>query len=164
MVRYAWITPSVWKGVDPQTAGEYIDSLADQDGFVDRDAVVEAASDPRSPLHPCFEWNDEKAAVNYRHRQAKSLVQNLVLKKRNRQTKTKAFVFVNPEKHAKRAIMSIERAMKLPSMREQVLQQAYRELSRWVARYEGYAELTDAREAIIRAVESQIVSDIKIAV
>ncbi len=160
MVRYAWINESLWKGVDAQTAGEYIESLADEQGFVDRDEIVAAAADRRSPLNPCFEWDDAKAAKNYRHRQAKSLVANLVIKKRNKATKTKAFVFVNPEKHAKRMVMSIDRAMQLPTMREQVLQQAYRELRKWADRYAGYAELKGVRESVIRAIESDILASL----
>ncbi len=154
--RYAWITPSLWKGVDPQIAGEYIESLADQNGFVERDAVVAAAEDAKSPLHTCFEWDDERAAKMQRHRHAKNLVQNLVIKKRGSSAKIKAFVFVNPKAHSKRVIMTLERAMKIPTMREQVVQQAYRELRKWADRYSAYAELKDVRETLIKALEREL--------
>jgi hypothetical protein len=155
-VRYAWITPTLWKGVDPQTAGEHLESLASDEGFIDRDLVLEDALRPRSPLHTCFDWDDASAAAHYRRRQAKSLVQNLVIKKRNTPTRTKAFVFVHPRAHAKRTIMSLERAMKVPSLREQVVQQAFRELQKWAERYRDYAELTAVRASIIAAIEREL--------
>lgn len=38
------------------------------------ESVVKAASSPRHPLHPCFEWDDEKAGEQYRLHQARNLI------------------------------------------------------------------------------------------
>lgn len=154
--QYAWVNPSLWKGVDAQTAGEYIESLAGEAGYVDREMVVAAAENHRSPLHRCFEWDDARAAKMQRTKQAKNLVSNLVIKKRNKPTKVKAFVFVNPKANARRVIMTLERAMDIPAMREQVVQQAFRELQKWADRYSNYAELKDVRESLMNALEREL--------
>lgn len=39
--------------------------------------VVDAASDPKSPLHGCFVWDDERAAHGYRLDQARALLRDV---------------------------------------------------------------------------------------
>jgi len=39
--------------------------------------VVEAALNPKSPLHGCFEWDDDKAAKQYRLEQARKLIREV---------------------------------------------------------------------------------------
>lgn len=46
-------------------------------GRLTPDAVVEAASEPDSPLHPCFEWDDTEAAARYRLDQARTLIRSV---------------------------------------------------------------------------------------
>ena len=43
-------------------------------GRITPDAVVQAASDPGSPLHQYFEWDDSEAAQRYRVTQARVLL------------------------------------------------------------------------------------------
>ena len=42
--------------------------------------VVADASDPRSPLHDQFEWNDTEAAIKYREDQARRLIRNIMVR------------------------------------------------------------------------------------
>lgn len=49
-------------------------ALADKEGRLTPEQVVEDARDPKSPLHPCFEWDDSKAAHQHRLYQARKLV------------------------------------------------------------------------------------------
>lgn len=51
---------------------------ADEDNQLKPEAVVAAARDPESPLHRKFEWNDEKAAIQHRLNQARSLIRAYV--------------------------------------------------------------------------------------
>lgn len=48
--------------------------LAHNNGHLTADAVVEAASDPSSPLHNAFIWDDEVAGHQYRLHQARMLI------------------------------------------------------------------------------------------
>lgn len=49
-------------------------------GRLTPDQVVEAASDPASPLHDQFEWDDSVAAVEYRRDQARTLIRSVNVK------------------------------------------------------------------------------------
>lgn len=44
------------------------------------EAIVEAAKDEDSELHKCFEWDDTKAAQEYRKHQARVIVASLVIR------------------------------------------------------------------------------------
>lgn len=53
------------------------DKLAEiyvRDGALLPKAVVDEASDPKSPLHAHFDWDDEAAAVAHRLNQARALI------------------------------------------------------------------------------------------
>lgn len=52
----------------------YEQLLQKHDGVISPHILVEAARDPASPFHHCFEWNDEVAGDNFRIMQAASLI------------------------------------------------------------------------------------------
>lgn len=66
-------------GGDVQAIGEELDSLLSVDGTVTPARVVEHARDEQSAMHPCFEWDDGKAAHAFRLDQARSLVRSIVV-------------------------------------------------------------------------------------
>ena len=47
---------------------------ASNNGVVTVDMVIDAAKDEASPLHSHFEWDNDKAAENYRRWQARALI------------------------------------------------------------------------------------------
>ncbi len=47
---------------------------ASNNGVVTVDMVIDAAKDESSPLHSHFEWDNDKAAENYRRWQARALI------------------------------------------------------------------------------------------
>jgi hypothetical protein len=51
-----------------------LEALRDDDGLLRIETVVAAATDPASPLHSHFEWNDGDAAHRYRLGQARTLI------------------------------------------------------------------------------------------
>lgn len=53
-----------------------LDDLAREYGVVTPEHVVDAARDPRSPLHEYFEWDDAEAAEAYRREQARALLRS----------------------------------------------------------------------------------------
>lgn len=73
-------------------------------GTLTPEAVVAAAADPQSPLHPRFVWDDTEAARRYRLLQAASLI--------------RAVVTVLPREHAEpvrvRAFVSLSADRKTP--------------------------------------------------
>jgi chorismate mutase len=46
-------------------------------GILEAEDVLSAASNPKSPLHPMFEWDDRTAAHNYRLDQARELIRSV---------------------------------------------------------------------------------------
>jgi hypothetical protein len=63
------------KKADPQKIGLALEKIAaDGGGRLTPPAVVDAARNPRSPLHRHFEWDDTKAAEAYRLDQARAII------------------------------------------------------------------------------------------
>ena len=60
--------------------------------------IVDMARDEKTELHKCFEWNDEKAADEYRLFQARQVVCHLVIKQEDRpQEQTEVRFFYKAE-------------------------------------------------------------------
>lgn len=51
-----------------------------QYGALTPDNIIKSAIDPESILHGCFEWDDKKAAHNYRLTQARKLINGIDVK------------------------------------------------------------------------------------
>jgi len=62
---------------EAQIIGEEFERIF-PDGKMSPVKVLEFAKDPRSPLHRFFEWNDKKAAHEYRVGQARRLILSIV--------------------------------------------------------------------------------------
>ena len=62
------------KGVEPEAVAEALAKVATEDGMLKPEAVVNAARDEKSPLHPCFTWDDGKAAEKQRMHEARLLI------------------------------------------------------------------------------------------
>lgn len=72
--------PRITFPIDAQTAGEALERVKGHNsGDLTPEAVVEAAKDKRNPLHAVFEWDDSKAAHEYRLQQAGVLIRSVVV-------------------------------------------------------------------------------------
>jgi hypothetical protein len=116
-------------------------------------AVVEDATAPESPLHPHFEWDDAKAADEFRLAQARELVASVMVvyadEVQGAPTEpVRAFASIGGETGKPRAYTSTLEAMRAPAMRAEILAQARAELEGWRRRYRHYTELAKAVEAI----------------
>lgn len=65
--------------VDPQVAGEAIETIKKDRGELRPQYVVDAARAKNHPLHDAFEWNDTKAAEAWRNEQARYMIRSLQL-------------------------------------------------------------------------------------
>jgi hypothetical protein len=63
-------------------------------GKITPQEVVEAAKDPESPLHGCFEWDNDQAADSFRLMQARALIRSVKIVVKTETTKVKAVGFV----------------------------------------------------------------------
>lgn len=56
---------------------ERLQEIADRDGKLSPDAIIEDAQNPESPLHDEFEWDDAKAAQEARRETARRLIRSV---------------------------------------------------------------------------------------
>jgi hypothetical protein len=91
------------KAVDPNKVGPVLDQL-EQKQALTAENVVKEASDPKSPMHLAFTWDDTAAARAHRLDQARYLIGSIrvVVKMTPHQPKNetiKGFVHVPPKNH-----------------------------------------------------------------
>lgn len=75
--RYTFREGSRVGGIKPETVAAELARLR-KTGPLTTTAVLEAASDPDSPLHGAFIWDDTRAADLYRKEQARRLIRALI--------------------------------------------------------------------------------------
>lgn len=134
--------------IGAQIAAERLHKIRDKVGELTPRAVVDDAASPRSPLHPCFDWDDDSAADKYRLWQARKLMGSIVVAEfadAPVARETRAFVHVSAEVNE---YVPIEVAMTDEGMREEILAKARREIRLWKTRYAAYAEFADIVSAI----------------
>ena len=144
--------------IDPQTAGEHLEALSRQHGGrLTPDQVLADARKKRSPLHPCFEWDDTAAAEAYRLVQARFLMRTVVVifetnDKEPQEREIRAFVSLKEdEEEGQRTSVSyrpISDVMENPEDRKELLARALKELEDWQGRYEMLREFAGIFAAI----------------
>lgn len=96
MAAYKWKTASYIKA-DAEKAGKMCEEL-ERTGGLTAERLVKANEPEDAPLHDEFEWNDEKAAAEWRKQQARHIINSLVI------------VSEKQDAEPVRAFISIERA------------------------------------------------------
>ena len=120
--------------VNAQQAGELFEQLE----TVTPESVLEAAKSEDSPIHSAFEWNDTRAAEQYRISQARHLINCLTV------------TVVESEKEPIRAYFKVsddgyeqtKEIMKIETKRLSLLEQALSELRCFQRKYAMLKELT----------------------
>lgn len=136
------------------------DLAAKYNGTLTPDVVVEHAEPSESPLHGYFEWDDTKAAAEFRLAQAAGLIRRVRVTYEVGENKTlnvRAFHNVRPaaskseeEDDGRRGIyVPVETAMTTPSYRDQLFQSAQRDAKAFRSKYSSLQEAS----AIIGAIE-----------
>ena len=78
-MKYAWKRQQISK-LSAQVVGDELEKLEKQnEGALLPSTVVKAARPTKSKLHGCFEWDNRKAADNYRENQARELLRKIVI-------------------------------------------------------------------------------------
>lgn len=112
--------------------------------------VVEAATDPSSPLHPHFTWDDAEAATARRLDEARHLIRTVKIwiERPEGPKQTRAMVNVTAGPTGERTYAPVMDAMADPAMRQQVLAQAFRELQAFRRKYSDLEELASVLAVI----------------
>lgn len=107
---------------------------------VQPETVVRVAEDPRSPLHPAFEWDDRRAAGLYRKRQASNLLNHLVVIEDGAESKAYHNVSAPKGVGEARHYLHVTKIRQSPEEAGEVLDRAARELEGWLRRYNAYSQ------------------------
>lgn len=78
--KYQWKINSLGRNVDPDEALNEIQKAETIFGKITPENVLKIAYSEDSALHTLFEWDDEKAAQNYRIQQARNIINNIEIK------------------------------------------------------------------------------------
>lgn len=143
-----------WKRNMPVRAdviGKEFERIEAEQGAVTDRAFLDASRDESAPGHKLFEWDDAKAAENYRLVQSRNIINNLTvtltMPETGEKKTTVAFVNVNPVRNGGRYV-SIPVALENEDARNTILSKAYAELESFKRKYETLAELADIISAI----------------
>ena len=112
--------------------------------FITPKQVVELATDPDSPLHDAFEWDDSIAASNYRIWQARALIASLKITVEKKPDKEVRLMVSVPSDRGEKGYQLFTNAIKNPSAKLEI----EREIARWVSHWREQAELLESATLI----------------
>ena len=135
---YQWKNGSHIKS-DAEKAGKMCEELEKTVGLT-AETLLEANKDENAPLHNEFEWDDTKAAHQYRLTQSRHIINCLCYKADGKETKEPVRAFFNVV--AKTS--NYESTTKIISSKDKyqmLLEQAYKELQAFTSKYQSLKEL-----------------------
>lgn len=80
MNKYQWKIASLAKGIDPTAAIQEIERIENLYGSLTPENVLDASRDESALLHCLFQWDDSKAAHQFRLQQARNIINNIEVK------------------------------------------------------------------------------------
>jgi len=119
-------------------------SIADHNnGVLHPESVVDFARNKKTALHSAFEWDDSKAAEQYRMEQARRLIRVMVevIPHNGGETTVQAFVALKSERYEDGGYRHFPSVMKTEEGRESVLETALWELEAFQQKYSEVKEL-----------------------
>lgn len=152
MAAYMWAGRSF--NVSAQVAGEELERIEARDGEITPKAVVNEARPEGSALHKAFEWDDEKAAEQYRLTQAGNLIRCIVVAPSSNQADSKSvqmFINRNPIDDGQKKVgsyINYRTAFENPESRAVILSNAKHELRVFRNKYNKLKELAAVFDAI----------------
>ena len=147
---FQWKDGAKISKISAQKAGERFDQLRAKHGEVTPALVVDDARPVNALLHPLFEWNNTRAADQYRLYQARHILNSIVtVNPEKPDAKPMRYLLVVNETGEGRSYVPTPIIMSDAQLRAQVISRALREARAWQARYQEYMELA----AIFAAIE-----------
>jgi hypothetical protein len=139
--------------------GPAIDALSQQGAVTPRD-VVDSARSTNSPLHPFFEWNDQKAADLFRVEQARNMLRSIKVKFVDGSTEIVARAFqveaTKAYEGAPREYRSFRSMADDSAFAARMMQSAYDDLISWRRKYSPYEDVWANFSNTFRQVANQI--------
>lgn len=110
-------------------------------GVLYPEKVVEAARPSTSPLHSRFEWDDSEAACQYRIWQARQLISITVNVISQTGDEERMWVSLKPDREMGGGYRSMISVLSDSEMRNQLLQDAYKDMEAFEQKYRHLQEL-----------------------
>lgn len=133
---------------DPQRIGEALASVAARNGGrLQPEDTVDAARDPKSALHPHFDWDDTVAAEKWRLEQARLLIRSIRVEDDTRSYPPPAFLSIR-EVDRGTSYRFIGEVVRSAELQDAVLQAADRDLAAWQRRYNTLKDLCEQVEVV----------------
>lgn len=133
-VQYKAVKGSRFSDKDAAEIGPILTELAG-DGIVNAETVLSVASNPSSPLHRFFEWDDAKAAEAHRLSQARYMLRSITVEieqsEEARPPRLMGVVVLDDE----RGYATLPTIVQNVDLMAQLLEQAKRDLNAWRAKY-----------------------------
>lgn len=142
-MTYQWKIPGIIP-VDAQKAGEELDRIYKAKGRLEPSDIVEESRSETAPLHPCFEWDDQKAANKYRESQAMLIVRSIVTVQESQKGPQQVRAFVHVEQSYKPISVVVNSEKQIAEL----LETALSELRAFKRKYETLKELSPVFDAI----------------
>jgi len=122
---------------------------SENDGILRPADVVEYARDPQTALHERFEWNDTKAAEQYRLWQARELIRVVVKTEPTKNDATRVYVSLTDDRRNDGGgYRTLDDVMRSHTMRQALLKQAYADMVRFETTYRQLSELASVMAAM----------------
>lgn len=160
-MTYKW-TEGAHIKADAQQVGEALVELqADNGERLTPRVVVDAARPDGSPLHPCFEWDDVRAAELHREDQARHIVRCIRVEQPasdNRMEMRRVFVNVieSIDGEDQHGYVSVARVMSDEDLRQQLIVQARKELESFKKRYAELSDLVAITETALAQIDAML--------
>ncbi len=133
--------------VDAQAVGEELEAISNKHGTLNAHVVVKAAERKSSPLHSCFTWDDASAAEKHRLHEARMLIGSVMVVTQHVDEPVRAFHSVKvttsngDDDTSERSYIPLDIALSDDGYRQQLLEQAARDLNSWRRKYGELQEL-----------------------
>lgn len=138
--------------VPAQVAGEELHRIYQERGELQAADIVDESRPESAPLHPCFEWDDFKAAELYRQKQARNLVECIVTEA---ETTKNECVEVRAYLHTSGSYHPVESVVKSVDMHKELVKSAVRDLETFQRRLDVFMTLKPVAE-LCQAVDKTI--------
>ena len=142
-MTYQWKIPGIIP-VEAQKAGEELDRIYTKHGKLEPSDIVEESRNENAPLHPCFEWDDQKAANKYRESQAMLIVRSIVTVQESNGSPQQVRAFVHTEQSYKPISVVVNSEKQMAAL----LETALSELKAFKRKYETLKVLSPVFDAI----------------
>lgn len=153
---YQWRTGYNYKA-SPEIAAKVMTKLAKK-GQLNANSLVEVSRPVSAPLHDDFEWDDTKAADNWRKQQGRNMINSLIMipeEKDHEDSKgpVRAFFKVEPLSR-KEQYESTQVLIRTQSGRDAMRDQAQKELVSYRQKYRNILEWTGADVNVEQAIQT----------